>query len=96
MSHSTLDARSPVHTAAPLVDAEAPPSDIGVVAVVTVRPPWRLRHRQAHCTCGWVGRRRWVVKAAAAIDAWSHAYAQGCAPRVPLVVDAADAATGAR
>lgn len=96
MSNSTLDARSPVLTAVRLIDAEASPVDAGIVAVTVVRPRRRLRHRQARCTCGWMGRRRWILKAAAAIEAWSHAYAAGCAPREPLVVEATDLAAGAR
>lgn len=96
MSNSTLDERSPVLTAAPIADAEASPVGAEVVAVVSVRPRHRLRHRQARCTCGWEGQRRWVVKAAAAIEAWNHAYGVGCAPREPLVVEAADLAAGVR
>lgn len=96
MSNPILDERAPVLTAAPLADAEASPVGAGVVAVVSVRPRRRLRHRQARCSCGWVGQRRWVVKAAAAIEAWSHAYDVGCAPREPLVVEAADLAAGVR
>lgn len=96
MSNSTLDSRSPVRAADCRADAEAPLSGAGIVAVAIVRPRRRLRHRQARCTCGWVGQRRWVVKAAAAIDAWAHAYSTGCAPREPLVVEAAELASGVR
>lgn len=96
MSNSTLDARSPVRIAARRADAEAPLSGAGIVAVAIVRPRRRLRHRQARCTCGWVGQRRWVVKDAAAIDAWSHAYGVGCAPREPLIAEATDLTAGAR
>lgn len=98
MAHSTLD-RPPLRVVTPLPDvAETarPPVGSGIVAVVTVRPRRRLRHRQARCTCGWSGRRRWGLKATATIEALSHAYRDRCVPRTPLVVEAAHMPAGAR
>ncbi|MBY0285628.1 MAG: hypothetical protein K2X52_00535 [Mycobacteriaceae bacterium] len=98
MAHSTLD-RPPLRAVAPLpdgADTTAPPVGSGVVAVVTVRPRLRLRHRQARCTCGWSGRRRWGLKGIVTVEALSHAYRCRCVPRTPLIVEAAPMPAGAR
>ena len=98
MSNSTMDARSPMHEAVPLVgDAETAgrPTVAGIVEVVTVRARRRPRQLQARCTCGWTGRRRWVM-APATVEALTHAYENGCVPRFPLNVGTTLPTAGAR
>lgn len=41
-------------------------------------------HRQARCTCNWVGPRRVIFHCAAAVDALIHAAQNGCMPATPL------------
>jgi hypothetical protein len=53
----------------------------GVVAVHY----YGFGHSTAVCSCGWVGRRRYL-KAAAEQDAWTHSIHQRCAIAVPLVM----------
>jgi hypothetical protein len=45
----------------------------------------QARHRQASCTCGWQGRRRWWLPRAAVVDALDHAVRTGCEPEYPLI-----------
>jgi hypothetical protein len=53
----------------------------GVVAVQN----YGFGHSTAACSCGWMGRRRYL-KAAAAQDAWVHSMHEKCAVSVPLVI----------
>jgi hypothetical protein len=53
----------------------------GVVAVLN----YGLGHSTAACSCGWVGRRRYL-KAAAEQDAWMHSMHEKCDIAVPLVI----------
>jgi hypothetical protein len=53
----------------------------GVVAVHN----YRFGHSMAACSCGWVGRRRYL-KAAAEQDAWLHSMHEKCEIAVPLVI----------
>jgi hypothetical protein len=55
--------------------------DLGVVAVRN----YGFGHSTAACSCGWVGRRRYL-KAAAEQDAWVHSMHQKCDIAVPLVI----------
>ena len=53
----------------------------GVVAVRN----YGFGHSTAACSCGWMGRRRYL-KAAAEQDAWVHSMHEKCAVSVPLVI----------
>jgi hypothetical protein len=53
----------------------------GVVAVHN----YGFGHSSAACSCGWMGRRRYL-KAAAEQDAWVHAMHEKCDISVPLVI----------
>jgi hypothetical protein len=53
----------------------------GVVAVHN----YGFGHSTAACSCGWVGRRRYL-KAAAEQDAWLHSMHEKCQIAVPLVI----------
>jgi hypothetical protein len=53
----------------------------GVVAVQS----YGFGHSTAACSCGWMGRRRFL-KAAAEQDAWVHSMHEKCAVSVPLVI----------
>jgi len=49
--------------------------------VIAIRP----RHRaQARCSCGWVGKSRWLLSSAK-MDALIHASRHDCRPAIPLV-----------
>ncbi|MGJ6127383.1 hypothetical protein QN239_32915 [Mycolicibacterium sp. Y3] len=68
-------------------DADTPRSAVvGVLAAPG-------RRRQARCSCGWDGPRRWLLPKAAAVDALTHARTQGCVPAYPLVQAADEPAT---
>ena len=58
---------------------ESPPR--GVVSVHRLG----LADTTARCSCGWGGRRRFLV-AAAEQDAWSHAVTDRCLVSTPLVL----------
>jgi hypothetical protein len=53
----------------------------GVVAVHN----YGFGHSTAACSCGWVGRRRYL-KAAAVQDAWLHSMHEKCEIAAPLVI----------
>jgi hypothetical protein len=53
----------------------------GVVAVRN----YGFGRSTAACSCGWIGRRRYL-KAAAEQDAWVHSMHQKCNIAVPLVI----------
>jgi hypothetical protein len=53
----------------------------GQVCVIAAK----TRHRQASCTCGWEGPRRWWLPQAAVVDALDHAAYAGCKPERPLI-----------
>lgn len=53
----------------------------GVVAVRN----YGFGHSTAACSCGWIGRRRYL-KAAAEQDAWVHSMHEKCDIAVPLVI----------
>lgn len=74
-----IDAVRPAQRSVP-VDADA--ARTAVVGVLAV--PGR-RHRQARCSCGWDGPRRWLLPKVAVVDALTHARTRGCVPAYPLV-----------
>jgi len=48
---------------------------------------FRTLTSEAHCDCGWSGRRR-LLRGLAIHDALVHCWETGCAPAEDLVVDA--------
>lgn len=83
---NALDETQPPHTAADKTEC--------LVGFATVRPPWRLAYCQGHCTCGWLGPRRRLIKALAALDALTHARERGGTPRYPLATGSYQPAGG--
>ena len=61
-----------------------PRPDVIEHGVVAVRN-YGFGHSTAACSCGWVGRRRYL-KAAAEQDAWLHSMHEKCQIAVPLVI----------
>ena len=61
----------------------------GVVAVQN----YGFGHSTAACSCGWMGRRRFL-KVAAEQDAWVHSMHEKCAVSVPLVIPGLHALQG--
>jgi hypothetical protein len=73
--------------AAPIdvIDAgDLPRPDVLEQGVVAVHN-YGFGHSTAACSCGWVGRRRYL-KAAAEQDGWVHSMHEKCAIAVPLVI----------
>lgn len=66
-------------------------ADVVATGVVRVLAFVGYRRRQASCSCGWQGPVRWLLPRTAAVDAWTHAANQGCAPAFPLVMRVAPA-----
>lgn len=62
-------------------------------AVVGVLAAPGRRRRQARCSCGWDGPRRWLLRKAAVVDALTHARNRGCVPAYPLVQAAGEPET---
>ena len=58
--------------------------DILSQGVVAVRN-YGFGHSIAACSCGWTGRRRYLL-AAAEQDAWVHSMHEKCAIAFPLVI----------
>lgn len=79
-----------VRPAARSVPADADTPRAAVVGVLAA--PGR-RRRQARCSCGWDGPRRWLLPEVAVVDALTHARARGCAPAYPLVQAAGEPET---
>jgi hypothetical protein len=72
-------------TVAMPIDAEVLPwSDLVGNEIVAVHD-YGLAHSTAVCSCGWVGKRRFL-KAAAEQDAWVHSMHEKCTVSVPLVI----------
>ena len=74
-----IDALRPAERSQSADADTAPASVVGVLAA-----PGR-RRRQARCSCGWDGPRRWLLPKVAVVDALSHARIRGCVPAYPLV-----------
>ena len=61
-----------------------PRPGIPLHGVVAVRN-YGFGHSTAGCSCGWTGRRRYLM-AAAQQDAWVHSIHEKCEIAVPLVI----------
>ena len=61
-----------------------PRPDVLSQGVVAVRN-YGFGHSIATCSCGWTGRRRYLL-AAAEQDAWVHSMHEKCAIAFPLVI----------
>jgi hypothetical protein len=70
--------------AAPIDAGVLPWSNLVGHGIVAVHD-YGWAHSSAVCSCGWVGKRRFL-KAAAEQDAWMHSVHEKCTVSVPLVI----------
>jgi hypothetical protein len=70
--------------AAPIDAGVLPWSNLAGHGIVAVHD-YGWAHSSAVCSCGWVGKPRFL-KAAAEQDAWMHSVHEKCTVSVPLVI----------